>query len=329
MLLPVLPGFLLALAALATLGSSIPTDTTMQQALGKLNRCKAIAQRARVLAVDFDKTLTVADTTADVVAVAKRKHPNYRDFQWFTDEYMKDYDVYDAKWQPIVDARARQHTVDKELLDEYLEALRPVEEASLRRVSDQGILAGVSRAEFAAGGRAVAFQQGAAAAISQFLSNSSASGSSSSPRYVHIISVNWSADFIRGALEAHGVPVDDSRIAIHSNSPEFSTASELSTGVLRPRMVVASDKVSKISEIKTEIAKELGAEPFVAYAGDSLTDLPALLAADVGLFVGQSSSVAKWCEWLGIKFGQARDGHGAKTLHRLAGWNEANKLITQ
>ncbi|KAJ1956352.1 hypothetical protein GGI12_005330, partial [Dipsacomyces acuminosporus] len=241
---------------------------------------KAMHQRARILAVDFDKTLTVADTTADVVAVAKRKYPDYRDFPWFVDEYLKDYAVYEAKWQPILDAHVKDKSVDRSLLDRYLEALRPVEEASLKRVSEHGILAGVSHSEFAQGGRAVQLQPGAADAINQFLSSSSSS--TGNPHYVHVISVSWSTDFIRGALEARGVHISDKRISIHSNSPEFcKEAPGLSTGELRPKMVVASDKVSVLKKIKHRAASRHGQEPFVAYAGDSLTDLPALLLADV------------------------------------------------
>ncbi|KAJ1934057.1 hypothetical protein FBU59_005818 [Linderina macrospora] len=274
-----------------------------------LHRCPA--PPLRILAVDFDKTLTVSDTTANVVNTVKLLHPEHRPFQWFTDEYMKDYDVFDAKWSPIL--AARQDNYDRALLNEYSEDLRPVEEASLARITEYKILSGATHQDFSNGGQLIKFRQGAASLLNRAVGEMP----------VYVISVNWSKDFIYGALKANGVMADN--ITVYSNDSEFDSQG-VSTGVLKPEMVVAGDKVRVMDQIKRDVAGARHAQVRVAYAGDSLTDLPAMMDADLGIFLGNSSSVTSWCKNLGIKFGQPH--HARNTIYSIGDtWDSVHDLV--
>ncbi|KAJ2847180.1 hypothetical protein IWW36_003981 [Coemansia brasiliensis] len=269
-----------------------------------------MAHKATLLVLDFDQTLTSSDTLSVVAAVAKRKYPENRDFSWFTEKYMEDYQKHQTQWQPRID----REKITREFLNEYLESFRSVETTSLNRISKYGILAGVSRTELYAGGRKVKFQPGAAMAINRFMQVPDT--------HVCVVSVNWSADFIRGTLDANGV-LNSGDISVFCNSPDFDQSTGLSKSDISPRLVVAGDKTATIDKYRQEVAQKTGFNPRLIYAGDSLTDLPALLLADTGLLVGQSSSVIKWCTMLGVKFGQPRSAEGGKTLHRLTSWEAA------
>ncbi|ORX74691.1 hypothetical protein DL89DRAFT_290188 [Linderina pennispora] len=274
-----------------------------------LHRCPA--PPLRILAVDFDKTLTTADTTADVVNTVKLLHPEHRPFQWFTDEYMKDYESFDAHWSPIL--ASRQGHYDRRLLDDYSEGLRPVEEASLQRITEHKILSGATHQDLRNGGALVKFRQGAAALLNRAVGEMP----------VYVVSVNWSKDFIYGALQANGVMAEN--ITIYSNDSEFDIKG-VSTGVLKPEMVVAGDKVNVMARIKRDLAGARHDQVRVAYAGDSLTDLPAMMDADLGIFVGNSSSVTSWCKNMGIKFGQPHRKHN--TIHSIGDtWDSVYDLV--
>ncbi|PIA19625.1 hypothetical protein COEREDRAFT_5448 [Coemansia reversa NRRL 1564] len=277
-------------------------------------------RRALVLALDFDQTLTTTDTLHLVASTARQKYPDRLGFQWFIDKYMDDYYTFKNKWEPIIARHAEEKTVTTALLDQYLEAQREVEKASLARISQHAILAGTSRREFADGGCSVQLQPDSAKVINHFLRIPEC--------HICIVSVNWSEDFIRGALEANGVKVSND-LPIYCNNPEFDNKTGLSTSIIRPRLVAARDKTEVINKVKRETALQHRAEPIVVYIGDSLTDLPSLLLADAGFLVGQSGSVSKWCRLLGIEFDTSRPTEGDKVLYHLHDWSKAQHIIDQ
>ncbi|KAJ2857025.1 hypothetical protein GGI22_003630, partial [Coemansia erecta] len=204
-----------------------------------MTTAKAIRRLPLVLALDFDKTLTTHDTLSSVAAVAKRIHPELADFQWFFTEYMKDYDAFEHAWDANNKVNGSGTKRDRACLDKYLEAMRPVEQTSLRRVSSHGILAGVTADDLFAAGRAVQFRPGAVRTINHFLHSPDIDCT------VCIVSVNWSKSFIRGALSANGVDLEGSNarsVDIYCNDMLFDAETGLSTGQLPSTMVVAGDK---------------------------------------------------------------------------------------
>ncbi|KAJ2744672.1 hypothetical protein GGI20_002769 [Coemansia sp. BCRC 34301] len=201
------------------------------------NATKLAARQPVILALDFDETLTTQCTLASVVAVAKRKHGqvNGKDFQWFSDEYMKDLCLYEAQYRSAFADQATPTAWSREMLGTYLEGLRPVEEASLERLSIHKVLAGVTRKEFYFGGRCATIRPGAAALVNKALGDYK--------WRVSVVSTNWSEDFIRGALGFAGANVASSAFSVHCNSLEFASDTGLSTGKIEPSIVVAKDKV--------------------------------------------------------------------------------------
>ncbi|KAJ2498326.1 hypothetical protein GGH96_004418 [Coemansia sp. RSA 1972] len=278
----------------------------------------AAVRKSMLLALDFDKTLTKADTLSAIASVVKRKHPNRRDFTWFTDKYMEDFAQHESHWSPIIHKYTDNKSVTRSLIDQYLESLRQVENTSQERVRDYKVLAGVSRVELYNGGRQTQFQSGAADVINYFLRVPNC--------HVCVVSANWSTDFIQGALDANGVS-NQPPISVYCNDLKFSKRTGLSTGTMYPRLTVASDKVAVIETQREVLASRYGSKPRLVYAGDSLTDLPALLSADVGLLVGQNDHVAKWCKLLDVEFSKPRVDENDKTLYRLLGWSSAIDII--
>ncbi|KAJ1812137.1 hypothetical protein LPJ56_003998, partial [Coemansia sp. RSA 2599] len=258
------------------------------------------------------------DTIAQVATVAKNRHPEAPDFEPISRAYAEDYAAHEAEWSPRINRHAGNGTVTPSLMLDYLDSLRPIEEASLARVSSSKLMAGATRGDFYAAGRLVRFRPGAATAINRFLAMRL-------PTYV--VSVNWSHDFIRGALHANGV-VDAEKIAIYCNDPEFDSCTGLCTGWLAPRITVAGDKTKVIRELRRSVedGDRGDCRSFVVYVGDSLTDLPALLAADLGFIVGSSSSVTSWCQWLGIL---PQPDPASGTMHFDSHWPCIEKTVVR
>jgi|SRR5271170_3837024 len=58
----------------------------------------------------------------------------------------------------------------------------------------------------------------------------------------------------------------------------------------------------KLREMKTVLKKKSSSESVVTvYVGDSNTDLPCLLHADIGIIIGEGKSVIETCNRVGIK----------------------------
>ncbi|KAJ2091265.1 hypothetical protein IW138_001964 [Coemansia sp. RSA 986] len=242
---------------------------------------------------------------------------------------MKDHNAFEHTWKAKIAGHKNSNTeekIDRRFLDKYLEAMRPVEETSLLRINSHGILAGVTANDMFEAGRAVQFRPGAARTINHFLNASSTIDCT-----VCIVSINWSESFIRGALSANGVDLSNANarpVDIHCNNMLFDAKTGLSTGHLPSKMVVASDKTDAIDAAKRDITERHGRNPILVYAGDSLTDLPALLDASIGLLFGDSSGPVTWCEWLGIRFGEQRsEPECTKVLYKLEGWDKAIAII--
>src|SRR5277367_4768633 len=62
----------------------------------------------------------------------------------------------------------------------------------------------------------------------------------------------------------------------------------------------------KLREMKTVLEKKSSSELIVTvYVGDSNTDLPCLLHADIGIIIGEGKSVIETCNRVGIKVQRA------------------------
>ena len=85
----------------------------------------------------------------------------------------------------------------------------------------------------------------------------------------------------------------------------------------------------KLREMKKVIAEHSSSHPFTTvYVGDSDTDLPCLLHADVGIVMGNGASVIETCNRVGIELRShpsLREMHPREkqrnTLYRFYNWH--------
>lgn len=225
---------------------------------------------------DFDGTITQKDTVENIgrAAVEWRKTPQgggvdlTREWEHIVQSYMQDLAAYDQTQLPEAQRTTWQQECD------YLRGRRVVEEASLSRLRESGIFA----AGFAADGRLVEAgrrdretgRTRIRGGFAEYLDKIRARGD-----VVHVVSVNWSASYIRGVLEPWGITSIvaneiqlDGSIAARSqdSTPEGLGNSE------HPKVFATSgDKLEATRNLLKSVEG-----PCVGYFGDSTTDLECL-----------------------------------------------------
>lgn len=111
-----------------------------------------------------------------------------------------------------------------------------------------------------------------------------------------ILSVNWSSQMIRAALP------DTCMIKVTANEICFDADGGAAGGRVTKNMEgairTASDKVRVLNERMKSIHDR---NQLVAYFGDSTTDLPCLLGADLGVIIGDNQSLRETCKKYNIR----------------------------
>ncbi|KYK55515.1 hypothetical protein DCS_07478 [Drechmeria coniospora] len=239
------------------------------------------------LVFDFDGTITEADTT-DVLArasITRYKGHRCRNLRGIWDDvvdaYLADYKKFDRRYWP---AARHRTTVAQEL--RYLEKLKPVEEASLNRVSETRFFARLDdQALYRAGidavlsGRVVV-RPGFRALLELAYDKG---------WQTDILSANWSRAFIRGVLHAYP------DIRTTSNEVTPSTGELRGTNLDLGRLTTSSDKLKALQYLTD------GDQGPVIYFGDSTTDLACLLHVQgVILAANKKTSLMKTVSRLGL-----------------------------
>ncbi|EKG14794.1 hypothetical protein MPH_08069 [Macrophomina phaseolina MS6] len=200
--------------------------------------------------------------------------------------YLDDFNAHLSSYRP---EKARRTTIADEKA--WLASLEAVESSSLRRVEEAAIFKGVT-AEGVRNGAVKAVNSGElelrpgwSALLGQGIKTT-------------ILSVNWSATFIRECLRAAAAKEPDAeslqqaveRITILANEIDGLSDPHGSSGLLNPPHPGAEGEkrgirtsADKIANMPTPV--KYGGEELVVYVGDSATDFEALLAADVGICV--------------------------------------------
>jgi len=255
----------------------------------------------RALVVDFDETLTAADTTSLVVAAAlanaptpeaKAKLEGLRDA--LVARYVEERDALFAAALPSPSLP----TFDPAATATFLARLSEFDRAANARVFESGLLAPSTAAALAAAGAAAALRPGAAAALRAAVAAGVPTG---------VLSVSWSADLILGALAAARAPpasrapwpaaplTTASSIAVLANDVATSIGAGAGSAAGR-RVECADDKAAALTALTATLP---GAGP-VIFVGDSPSDLGALLAADVGVVIGDGGSLRRAAAALGV-----------------------------
>lgn len=242
--------------------------------------------------LDWDGTLTTHDTLSIVASIGYNKNKNRHQepelppWSYFSETYKTDYDALLAKLK----SEGRESTPTS--LNDYLkfqERMVDVERASVERVEQAGIFANVTTtdidnaAEEAMQSQAVALRPGFDALFHSIDKRGDD---------VTIISVNWSARFIKACLQ-HATQLQfqsgkgfTSSIRVRANDIEPGPSSRLSrTFEDEDRGIWTGQEKSKVMGQELQNRPQPGKS---AYIGDSPSDLPCLLRAEVGICIRDS-----------------------------------------
>ncbi|KAK7625529.1 hypothetical protein IWX48DRAFT_314168 [Phyllosticta citricarpa] len=252
------------------------------------------------LILDWDGTLTAKDTLHFLGQISaehavKDAAPPSSSWDDIVKAYVDDLDAHVKAYRPSSSERT---TIAEEKA--WLTSLEDVDLRSVRRVEDAGLFTGIT---------ADTVSQGAAKAVGSgqlqlrkgwenlLFRNEGNEGILRGK--ISILSVNWSATFIREALlhaayetkalqstlmNADVLRRTMQNIDISANEFEGLDGFEGSSG----RLTKSGGKGIRTSQDKLErmpIPHKFGGDELVIYVGDSCTDLEALLAADVGVCV--------------------------------------------
>lgn len=247
--------------------------------------------------IDWDGTITKRDTLEDVAKAGYKKNPSTQPWGNIVRAYLEDYRVHQESYSPSKDQRK---TIKEE--SAWLESLFEVETLSVKRVRDAGLFLGVNKNDML---------DAAAEAIDNgnvelregwkdlFFSGLSPPGDSVPAMgrdgfRFHILSVNWSATFIKGCMFHAGtltrsVDVMKALIPMVHLANEISSVERATYGLDKDNVTVrtSADKVRMLEKALHEpaLGKNETRKPITVYIGDSCTDFDALLYVDYGICI--------------------------------------------
>lgn len=255
----------------------------------------------RVLAVDFDETITTRDTVARLPKLAAGRlscaeaEARLRSWEQGVASYI-------AEWRETFEAvlaSPPQGSTAADRVDAFSRLFADIENGSLTAIESRSLLRGIPVAALTRCGEAIPKREGA----DETLTEARRRGFD-----VHIVSANWSADMLRGALGN----IEN----VHSNDLEFDSDG-ITTGKFLRRVVSARDKRTCLRGISGGRS--------VVYIGDGMNDLAALIEADFGIVVGGKPDMARVCQALGIPtYGleQVERVAPGESLLRVSSWDE-------
>lgn len=214
---------------------------------------------------DFDDTMTAGDTLALLSECAYSIKPGFKpDWNHFGSAYMTDYMAFKRDFGAIT-------TLEKRL--EFQKELKSIEMRSVRRVEASDLYLGVSEAGIRAQAHKVEFKNG----WWEF------SRKLQGP--VHVISVNWSGEFIRETFRAHNL-IPGEIMANKVYMDELGRGTGKLSSEDNPGIRTSDDKLQCLKQIMSAQKEDTRS----VYCGDSSTDLAALLEADIGLIIGNEAT---------------------------------------
>lgn len=319
----------------ARLGRLYATAVAHEAAFFDAAGARPLNRRLRALVVDFDDTLTVRDSTRDVIgaALAAAPSPSARTAKEATRDALVA--QYGRERESVFEAHLPPpgSPYDGAKVAAFLTALSTFDRAANARAFASGLLTGATPASLAAAGAAVPLRPGAAAALAAAVGKGVPVG---------VLSVSWSTDLVLGALTTAGVPTPTRGswpVAPLAAGPGvIVTANDVEAGgeSVARRVECADDKAAALASLTAnDDNNNSGA---VVYVGDAPSDVGALLAADVGIVVGDSATTRRVLTALAIPlaplatapadFGRRRKEAAAPpTLYHAAGWDDVAAFL--
>ncbi|KAL3672052.1 hypothetical protein V7S43_002716 [Phytophthora oleae] len=226
-----------------------------------MNKLPAIPKRL-LLCTDFDETITHQDTTSILFVLAANSYGQL--VTQYEDEASELLKRYEAQWQ-----QTSSRNFDSAGLHEFLEGYALVDLRSHYRVVASRVLQGIPHQELAKAARNVEIRPNVVETL-QLADD------------WKIISANWSTEVVRTVMLQAGVATETTHII--SNELKVDEQG-MTTGEIDVKVQSAVDKAKWIKKLR---AKDT--ESTIVYVGDSATDLLALLAADVGIWVAPDTA---------------------------------------
>jgi len=140
-------------------------------------------------------------------------------------------------------------------------------------------------------------------------------------RNLYIVSANWSKDLILGSLFELKTENKFDKNNIFSNDLIFNN--NCSIGKLDRKILCALDKLEIFNQLNITKSN------LSVYIGDSDTDLPCLLQANIGIIMGNKRSLTKYCDKYEIEIVEGLTNFGSnmfseknRKLFRVQNWKE-------
>lgn len=214
-----------------------------------------------LVVLDFDETITAKDTISTISSIAYAKKPTFKpEWSYFSECYLNDYAKVKQDFGPISTLEDQK---------KFFDEVRAVERASLQRIEKSGLFKGLLREDLAHKAPSVPLRAG----WQQFFSRVK-----SLKIPIVILSINWSAFFISQVLQDFTVP-------IYANELELDSQGQ-TTGRIVNELLTGNDKQKQVIKIIEKYRDQIG-DKKVAYFGDSLSDLIAMLDCDIPVAVGK------------------------------------------
>ena len=328
-----------------------------------------------LLVVDFDDTCTTEDTTSMILRAAihsaAQSSPDpatamqqgEEKLRWLVENYMNrrgtlleeilpphPIDTHSSTGGALTDEEAPDE-FDMAWLGDFMDRLSDFDREMNAVVLSSGALAGLKRGRLSQVGSTITMRPGCL----ELLQRAVDAGVPTA-----IVSVNWSSELVAAALSQHGLPVitaggaggtragvegapiPPGALVIHSNDLEYF--GDESTGGMKRRCECATDKGRIFEDLLLGLAAEgQAAEGGISvYIGDSMTDIPALISADVGVLMGTNRLVRQVAAVAGIplrplvaypvgsstsNYDGNAGGGGEPILYETSSWDEVTSFL--
>ena len=271
--------------------------------------------RVDKLISDFDETISEKDTIQTLVATAIQNRnvgdkPTIEEWKQMVEWYRTRYSRRCNKWLNGPRENCQGTVTD------FLSDIESLDVASIGRVMNKGFLAGLRQEQLREAGKQVQTREGARACLSEMHS----AGVS-----VEVLSANWSQVFVSEAVRGFC----DAVVANHILYDEQG----YSTGQIELRVVSAHDKWRYFKSRRSKTG-------LTAYVGDSVSDLRAMLEADVGILLGENQTFLRTIDrfQFSIKRVTEESCHSVdcsetrsanKHILHVDSWKTVNRLLKQ
>lgn len=280
---------------------NLEVDFFSAQLLGPVHvpffKRQAAPENRLLLVSDFDSTCTISDSCpvlADLTVQTAGKIPGGRSAgetgasllrnKWddLVMRYMDEYEeVLNRSLSNRKHGRGKGFTAEE--LQEFLKEMSEFEQKANARVEEAAVLKGLSLAAIQDAGKSMPLREG----CSDFFKRL---GSQEVHVDTHMLSVCWSKTFIESVLEQGGIHI------ANVNANELVFDGNISTGKITFNVETALDKRRHFYQILDHLNDRKATDSKLqqvrsVYIGDSLTDLLCLLRADVGIVLGDSSTL--------------------------------------